>query len=167
MIAVGYISDTAESVKASWSNFEQDGVAAVKLSAKSPGPPALSAKNLPAGRTQVLNVHHIKRINRHPAESDEDTLSERISDTENWLNWNGALDNPNNSEDNWEADTESDKELDNSSEDSQTAAQLNVSAALNVPGLIRPIRLTKKKVEKALMTVNIMESRRIKGIKKK
>jgi hypothetical protein len=42
-----------------------------------------------------------------------------------------------------------------------------VSAAPNVPGLIRPIRQSKKKVEKALVTVNIMETRRNKGIKKK
>jgi len=41
-----------------------------------------------------------------------------------------------------------------------------VSAAPNVPGLIRPILRSKKKVEKALLTVNIMEMRRNKGIKK-
>jgi len=40
-----------------------------------------------------------------------------------------------------------------------------VSAALNVPGLIGPTRQSKKKVEKVLMTVNIMETRRNKGIK--
>jgi hypothetical protein len=54
--AVGYISDTEEIVKASWSNFPHDGAAAFKLSEKSPVPPALSAKDLPGGRTQVLNV---------------------------------------------------------------------------------------------------------------
>jgi len=42
-----------------------------------------------------------------------------------------------------------------------------VSAAPNVPGLIRPLRQSKKKVEKVLLTVNIMEMRRNKGIKKK
>jgi len=60
MPAVGYISDTEEIVKASWSNFQHDGAAAFKLSEKSPGPPALSAKDLPGGRTQVLNVRRIK-----------------------------------------------------------------------------------------------------------
>jgi hypothetical protein len=45
-------------------------------------PPALSAKNLPGGRTRVLNVRRIKWINRHPAESDEDSSSKSISDTE-------------------------------------------------------------------------------------
>jgi hypothetical protein len=130
-------------------------------------PPALSAKDLPGGRTQVLNVRRIKRIDRHPAESDEDSSPESISDTENWLNWNGDLDNPNDSEDDWEADNESDMELDNCSEVSETLEVRNVSAAPNVPGLIRPIRQSKKKVEKALLTVNIMETRRNKGIKKK
>jgi hypothetical protein len=47
MTAVGYISDTEEIVKASWSNFHHDGAAAFKLSEESPVPPALSAKDLP------------------------------------------------------------------------------------------------------------------------
>jgi len=42
-----------------------------------------------------------------------------------------------------------------------------VSAAPDVAGLIRPILRSKMKVEKALLTVNIMEMRRTKGIKKK
>jgi len=166
MTAVGYISDTEEIVKASWSKFHHDSAAALKLSEKSPMPPALLAKDLPVGRTEVLNVRRIKRIDRHPAESDEDSSPESISDTENWLNWNRDLDNPNDSEDNWEADNESDMELDNCSEVSVTLEVRNVSAAPNVPGLIGPIRQSKKKVEKALLTVNIMEMRRNKGIKK-
>jgi len=167
MTALGYISDTEEIVKASWSNFHHDGVTAFKLSETSPVPPALSAKDLPGGRTQVLNVRWIKRIDRHPAESDEDSSPESISDTENWLNWNGDLDNPNDSEDDWEVDNESDMDLDNGSEVSETLEVRNVSVAPNVPGLIRPIRQSNKKVEQALVTVNIMETRRNKGIKKK
>jgi len=120
MTAVGYISDTEKIIKASCSLFQPDGAAAFKWSEKSPVPPALSAKDLPGGWTHVLNVCHIKPIDRHPAESDEDSSPESISDTENWLNWNGDLDNPNDSEDDWEADDESDMELDNGSEDSET-----------------------------------------------
>jgi len=56
LTAVGYISDMEESVKASWSLFRPDGAAACKLSERSPLPPALSAKELAGGRTQVLNV---------------------------------------------------------------------------------------------------------------
>jgi len=56
MNAVGYISDTEDIVKASWSLFQHDGVAAFKLSERSPLPPALTAKDLPGGRTQILNV---------------------------------------------------------------------------------------------------------------
>jgi len=167
MTAVGYIPDTEEIVNASWSNFHHDGGAAFKLSEKSPVPPALSAKDLPGGRTQVLNVRRIKRIDCHPPESHEDSSPESISDTENWLNWNGDLDIPNDSEDDWEADNEPGMELDNGSEVSETLEVRNVGAAPNVPGLIRPIRQSKKKVEKALVTVNIMETRMNKGIKKK
>jgi len=60
MTAVGYISDTEEIVKASWSNFHHDCAAAFKLSKKSPVPPTLSEKDLPGGRTQVLNDCRIK-----------------------------------------------------------------------------------------------------------
>jgi len=60
MTAVGYISDTEEIVKESWSHFHHEGAAAFKSSEKSPVPPALSAKDLPGGRTQVLNVRRIK-----------------------------------------------------------------------------------------------------------
>ena len=127
---------------------------------------SLSAKNHPGGWTQVLNVRRIKRINRHPAESDEISSPESIPDARNWLKWNGDLDNPNDREDDWEADNESDMELDNSSEDSETPEDLNVSAPPNVPGLIQPIQRSKKKVEKTLITVNMMEMRRNKGIMK-
>jgi len=81
MTPIGYISDTEEIVKASWSIFQHDGVAAFKLSEKSPVPPALSAKDLPGGRKQILNVRRINQIDCHPAESDEDSLPESISDT--------------------------------------------------------------------------------------
>jgi hypothetical protein len=137
------------------------------LSEKSPVPPALSAKVLPRGLTQVLNVRRTKRIDRHPAESDGDSSLESISDSENCLNWNGDLDNLNDSEDDWQADNESDLELDNCREDSDTLKVRNVSEAPNVPGLIWPIRQSKNMVEKVLLTVNIMETRWNQGIKKK
>jgi hypothetical protein len=45
--AAGYISDTIELVKASWSLFQHDGVAAFKLSEISPLPPAVAVKDHP------------------------------------------------------------------------------------------------------------------------
>jgi len=72
MTAVGHISDTDEIVKASWIFFQHHGAAAVKLSARSPLPPALSAKDLPLARTHIFNVRRIRGIIRHPVESDED-----------------------------------------------------------------------------------------------
>jgi hypothetical protein len=80
-----------------------------------------------------LNVRRNRRVNRHPAESDEDSSPESISDTEHWFNWNEDLDIPNESEDDWEPDNESDMELDNGSEASETLEQRNVSATPNVP----------------------------------
>jgi len=110
MPAVVSILDTEEIVKASWPHFEHDGAAASKLSARSPLPPALCAKNLPGGQTQICNVCRIRRIDRDPVETDEDSAPEIISDTEHWLNWNGGLDNPNDSKDDWFLDVECDIE---------------------------------------------------------
>jgi hypothetical protein len=70
MTAVGYILDMEEIVKASWSLFQHDGAAACKWSERSHLPPALSAKDLPGGRTQIVNVHRIRRKHRHPVDSD-------------------------------------------------------------------------------------------------
>jgi len=119
MTAVEYISDTEEIIKASWSLFQHDGAAAFKLSERSPLPPALSAKDLPGGRTKILNIRQIRRIYRHPVESNEDSAPESISDTEDWLNWNGDFDSPNDSEDDCAADVKFDIEQDNTIQDPQ------------------------------------------------
>jgi hypothetical protein len=165
--AVGYISDTEEIVKASWSLFQHDAAAAFKLSERSPLPPALSAKDLPGGRTQILNVHRIRRINRHPVESNNDSARESISDTDDWLNWNGDWHNPNNSEEECAVADESDIEHNNGIEDPECPEQQDVSAAQNVPRLVRPTRKSKRHGEKVLVMVNAVETRRNKAGKKK
>jgi len=143
MTAVGSILDMEEIVKASWSLFQHDDAAALKLSERSPLPAALSAKDLPGGRTQILNVRQIRSINRHPVESAQDRTPETISDTQNWLNWNGDLDNPNDSEDDCAAEVEPDIEQNNGIEDPECPEQQDVSAASNVPRLVRPTRMSK------------------------
>jgi hypothetical protein len=60
MTSIEYISDTEEIGKPSWSLVHHDGAAAFTLSEKSPVAPVLSAKGLPGGQTQILNVHRIK-----------------------------------------------------------------------------------------------------------
>jgi len=167
MTAVEYISDTEESVKASLSLFQHDGAAAFKLSERSPLPPALSAKDLPGGQTQILNVHQIQRSNRHPVESDDDSAPESLSDTDDWLNWHGDLDNPNDSEDDFAADDESDIGPNNGIEDPECPERQDVSTAPNVPRLVRPTWKSKRQAEKVLVTVNAVETRRNKGGKKK
>jgi len=167
MTAVGYISDTEEIVKSSWSLFQHDGAAAFTLSERSPLLPALSAKDLPGRRTQILNVRHIRRINGHPVKSDEDSTTECISDTEDWPNWNGDLHNSNDREEDCAADGDSDIEHNNCIEDQECPEQQDVSAARNMPGLVRPTRKSKRQAEKVLMTVNAAGTRRNKGGKKK
>jgi len=130
----------------SWSNFERDGAAAFKLSERSPVQPALSAKQIPVARTRVLNVLRIRRIDLHPATSDEDGTPNSISDTENWLDSNGDFDYPKHCEDDWEADNEHQIELENAVEYTETPELGNVDATLDVPELVRPTRRSKKKV---------------------
>jgi len=167
MTAVGYISDTEESVKACWSLFQHDGEAAFKLSERSPLAPALSAKDLPGGRTQILNLRRIRRINRQPVESDDDGAPESISDTDVWLKWNGDLHNPNDSEDDCTVDNESDIGPNNGIEDPECPEQQDVRAAPNVPGLVRPTWKSKRQAEKLLVTVNAVETQKKKGGNKK
>jgi len=133
MTAVGYISDTDEIVKASWSLFQHDGATAFTLSERSPLPQALYAKDLPGGRTQILNVRRIRRINCHPVESDDNSEPESISDTDDWLMWNGDLDIPNDSEEDFAADDGSDIEHNNGIEVPKCPEQQDVSAAPKVP----------------------------------
>jgi hypothetical protein len=52
----------------------------------------------------MLDVRRIRRINHDPVESDEDRAPESIWNTEKWLNRNGNLDNPPDSEDDCVAD---------------------------------------------------------------
>jgi hypothetical protein len=83
---IGYISNTEEIVKASWSLIQHDGVAAFTLSEGSPLLPPLSAKDLLREQTQIFNVCGIRRINHHPVKSDDDSTPGSILDTEDWLN---------------------------------------------------------------------------------
>ena len=83
MTPVRYISDTEKVIKASSSYSQHDGVAIFKLSERSPVPPALAANHLPGGRSQVLNVRRITRIDHDTANRDQDTTPESISDSEN------------------------------------------------------------------------------------
>jgi len=117
MTAVGYIFDMETIVTASSSVFQHDGAAAFKLSERYPFPPPLSAKVIPGGQTQILNLCRIWKINRHPVKSDEDSAPESIPDTEEWLDWNGDLENPDDSEEDCVADVESNIEQVNSIED--------------------------------------------------
>ena len=82
------------------------------------------------------------------------------------LYWNGDLDNRNHNEDVCAVDSESDTEQDKSNKDSEWPEQRNVSATPNVPRLIRPTWKSRRQAEKVLMTVNAIEMRRNKGVKK-
>jgi len=161
------ISDIEEIVQISCSLFQHHGAAAFRLLERSPLPPPLSAKDLPGGQTQIINVRGIRRINCHPVKSDEDNAPETISDTEDLLNWDGDLDNPNDSKDNCAVEIESDMEQENSIQDPECPEQRDLSATANVPRLIRSTRMSKRQAGKVLVTVNAIETRRNKGVKTK
>jgi len=52
-------------------------------------------------------------------------------------------------------------------EDLECPEQRDGSAAPNVPGLIRPTRKSKRHAEMVFVTINAIETRRKKGVKKK
>ena len=132
MTDVGDISDTEEIIKASWLIIHQDGAAAFKLAEWSALRPALAAKYLPGGRTQVLNVCRIETIDCRPAKSDEESEPEYISDTQYCLDGNSESENSNMRDVDWEADDESNFELLNGIVASSIAEHCDVYAAPNV-----------------------------------
>jgi len=135
-------------------------VAAYKSSDRSPVLTAYTTKDLPGGQSQQINVCQTKRIECHPAESNEACAPESISDTKNWLNWNNHLDNPNNSKDDWEAHDQSDIEQDNGIDEPDILERQDVTATANVPRQIRQTTRSKNTADKRLMKVNTMEMRR-------
>jgi len=70
MTAVGKIADMEEIFRSSWSLVWHGGAAAFTFPERSLLPAPLSAKELPGGQTQILNVRQIRIINCHPVESD-------------------------------------------------------------------------------------------------
>jgi len=166
MTAVGSISDTEVIIKAPASLFLHDGAASFKLSERSPLPPGLSGEDLPWGRTQILNVCRIQRVNHHPVESDEENAFESVSDSENRLNGKGDLDNTNDSEDNCAVGNESHIEHNTGIEDQEYPQEQHVSAVTNVPRLVWLKRMSKRRAPMMLVTVNAIETRRNQGVKK-
>jgi len=137
------------------------------MSERSPLPLAVTAKDHPGERTQILNVRLIRRINLYSVESDEDSNPERFSDTEHSINCNGDLDNPHDTDNDWAVVYHSDIEQVNSIENEKCPEQRDVCAGPNVPALIRPTPKSKTHTEKVFVTVNAIEMRRNKGVKNK
>jgi len=70
MTAMVYVLDTEDMVEASWSLFQHNHAAVFQPSERSPSPPPLTAQDVPGGRTQISNMCQIRRMHRHPVESD-------------------------------------------------------------------------------------------------
>ena len=64
------------------------------------------------------------------------------------------MDDPNDSKEDCGADDESNIEPNTGIEDLECPKQQDVSAAPNVPGLVRPTRKSKRQAEMVLVTVN-------------
>jgi hypothetical protein len=77
------------------------------------------------------------------------------------------LENPNHSEKVCPADEESDFESNTGIDDPECPEQQGVNAGPNVPRLGRPTRKLKRQAEKVFMRVNLIETSRHKGVKKK
>jgi len=122
---------------------------------------------LPGGRTLIINVWHIQRINHDPIESDQDSAPETISDTADWLHLNENLYIVNDSDDDCAVDGEIDIGQDHSIENPECSEQQDGRAMPNVPGSIRPTLKSKRQAEKVLVKVNPIKVRRNKAVKEK
>jgi len=87
-------------------------------------------------------------------------------DTEGWLNWNDDLDNPKDTEDNCMAEVESDIEQGNGIDEPGCTYQRDMSAPPYVPRFIWPTWKSNRQAERVFVTVNAIETRRNKGVKK-
>lgn len=119
-------------------------------------------QDLKGGQTQLLNLHRIKQTNCNAAKSQRNIAPDSISDTKNWLDWHGVLDNIHDSEKNWEVDKQYNIEPDNGITDSQNSLQRNVSGTQNIAGMVRPTRSATNKAEQLFITVCTMQMWRIK-----
>jgi len=126
----------------------------------------VSAKNLPGGGTEMVNVRQIRRINNHPVKSDENSMPETISDPQNWLNWNGNLNHTKDRKDDCAADGESYIAQHNGMEDAECPELRDVTAESNVPELIWAPWNSQRQAGKVLVTDNPIEMRWNQGVKK-
>lgn len=99
-----------------------------------------------------MNIGRINRIHCHPAESDQDIAPEAMLVSENWLNWNGDLDNQNDCQNDGETGNEYDIELDNVVQYPESSGQHPVSATQNVLRLIWAIQMSNTYAAKLFMT---------------
>jgi hypothetical protein len=100
-------------------------------------------------------------------ECDEDSAPESFLDTDNWLNWNDTLDNPNHSEDDCKADIECDIEQDSAVKNPEFTEQWEVSAIPNISTLSWPSHKSKGQGEKVLVTISVTKMSRKSGVTKK
>jgi hypothetical protein len=156
MTAIGYVSDTADIIQASWSLFQHNDAAAFKLSERSPLPKAVPKRDVPGEPTQILKVRRRLRLNCHPIESDQDSVLESVLGTKNWLNWNGDLDNPNDSKDDCTDHDKSDIAQNNCIEALECPEQQDVPATANVSRLVRPIRKAQRYANHVLVIISKM-----------
>jgi len=105
-------------------------------------------------------------MNPHPVKSDKHGAPERISDTNNGLNWNGDLADPNDSEDNCESDDETDIKHNKGIKRPECTEEQDLSATRYVPRSVRPKRTSTRQDEKVLVTVNVIETRGNQGVNK-
>jgi hypothetical protein len=109
----------------------------------------------------------MRRIDCYPAERFEDSAQETMSDTENWLNWNGQMVDSNKSKDYCDADNESDIELGVGIKPLESPEHRFETATANILRLNHPFQRSMNQAVHGLITVSAMETRWNKGNKRK
>jgi hypothetical protein len=81
------------------------------LTEKSPLPPISSQIDLPGGKAIMWNIHCIRKISWHPSKSLYNSAADSNSETEDWLNWTGDIDDSNNDDTNGQANNKDEMDL--------------------------------------------------------
>jgi hypothetical protein len=131
-------------------------MAIFNLSVRSLLPPDISAKDLSAIWTQVLNAHLTKIIHCHPAQSDENSVPETCSETKNLHNSSCDFDHRNELNDVQGAEHEIDIGLHSGSRYPERSERLYDSVTPNDTRVILTIWRSTKMAELRLIIVSAM-----------
>ena len=152
MTALGYISDTEECGERISTDLADDGEVAFRSYVECAPPKTLPLSSLINGKTKVLKLHRIRRVDRLSTQTDDESAPEDATEAEEWLNWNGDVEEAvEDQTTNDLADEESEDDLIMCVRTKEPQVRSVIDAAPNVLGVVRPTRKSRRLAELAVL----------------